>query len=185
MSKVAISGNASGTGVFTIASPNSNTDRTLSLPDQTGTLLTTATPGVPVNGPTFNVGVSGTVSTSASAWTKISLPVETFDVGACFDTSTSRFTPNVAGYYQISGNVALAAGSSTTNIIAIYRNGSEYRRGTRGFADGLNVSVGISTIVYLNGSTDYVELYVFTSNANVTEPDSQFTWMSGALVRAA
>jgi hypothetical protein len=40
MSKVAISGNASGTGVFTIASPNSNTDRTLSLPDQTGTLLT-------------------------------------------------------------------------------------------------------------------------------------------------
>jgi hypothetical protein len=40
MSKVAISGNASGTGVFTIASPNSNTDRTLSLPDNSGTLAT-------------------------------------------------------------------------------------------------------------------------------------------------
>ncbi len=33
MSKVAISGNASGTGVFTIAAPNSNSDRTLTLPD--------------------------------------------------------------------------------------------------------------------------------------------------------
>lgn len=40
MSKVKIEGNASGTGTFTIASPNSNTDRTLTLPDVTGTLLT-------------------------------------------------------------------------------------------------------------------------------------------------
>ena len=42
MSKVAIQGNASGTGVFTIASPNSNTDRTLTLPDEAGTVLTRA-----------------------------------------------------------------------------------------------------------------------------------------------
>lgn len=42
MSKVALSGNASGTGTFTIASPNSNTDRTLTLPDATGTFVTKA-----------------------------------------------------------------------------------------------------------------------------------------------
>ncbi len=42
MSKVALSGNALGTGTFTIASPNSNTDRTLTLPDATGTILTSA-----------------------------------------------------------------------------------------------------------------------------------------------
>ena len=39
MSKIALSGNASGTGTFTIASPNSSTDRTLTLPDSTGTIL--------------------------------------------------------------------------------------------------------------------------------------------------
>lgn len=38
MSKVAIAGNASGTGTFTIAAPNSNTDRTLTLPDTAGTI---------------------------------------------------------------------------------------------------------------------------------------------------
>lgn len=43
MSKVAIQGNASGTGVFTIASPNSNTDRTLTLPDSAGTMMLTDT----------------------------------------------------------------------------------------------------------------------------------------------
>lgn len=36
MSKIALSPNASGTGTFTIASPNSNTDRTLTLPDVDG-----------------------------------------------------------------------------------------------------------------------------------------------------
>ena len=42
MSKVVIQGNASGTGNFTLTAPNSNTDRTLTLPDDTGTLLTSA-----------------------------------------------------------------------------------------------------------------------------------------------
>lgn len=40
MSRVTVSGNALGTGTFTIASPNSNTDRTLNLPDSAGTLAT-------------------------------------------------------------------------------------------------------------------------------------------------
>lgn len=43
MSKVAIQGNASGTGVFTIAAPNTNTDRTLTLPDSAGTMMLTDT----------------------------------------------------------------------------------------------------------------------------------------------
>ena len=45
MSKVTIAGDANGTGVFTIAAPNGNTNRTLTLPDEAGTVLTTA--GVP------------------------------------------------------------------------------------------------------------------------------------------
>ena len=42
MSKVAIQGNASGTGTFTIQSPATNTDRALTLPDEAGTVLTSA-----------------------------------------------------------------------------------------------------------------------------------------------
>ena len=40
LSRIALSGNLSGTGTFTIASPNSNTDRTLNLPDSAGTIAT-------------------------------------------------------------------------------------------------------------------------------------------------
>jgi hypothetical protein len=42
LSKIALSGNPSGTGTFTIASPNSNTDRTLNLPDAAGTIALTS-----------------------------------------------------------------------------------------------------------------------------------------------
>lgn len=42
MSKIALEPNASGTGTFTIASPNSNTSRTLTLPDADGALLNDA-----------------------------------------------------------------------------------------------------------------------------------------------
>jgi hypothetical protein len=41
MSQVTLEGNASGTGIFTVAAPNSNTSRTLTLPDATGTVVTT------------------------------------------------------------------------------------------------------------------------------------------------
>ena len=43
MSSIKLESNASGTGIFTIASPNSNTNRTLTLPNNTGTILTSAT----------------------------------------------------------------------------------------------------------------------------------------------
>jgi hypothetical protein len=39
MSKIKIQGNASGTGVLTIEAPNTNADRTITLPDVTGELL--------------------------------------------------------------------------------------------------------------------------------------------------
>ena len=45
MSKIALTPNASGSGTFTIAAPNSNTDRTLTLPDEAGTVLTSGRTG--------------------------------------------------------------------------------------------------------------------------------------------
>jgi hypothetical protein len=62
MSKVKIQGNASGTGVLTLEAPNTNTDRTITLPDGTGTLLTTDGDGSSLTG----VGVDGITSASSS-----------------------------------------------------------------------------------------------------------------------
>ena len=45
MSKIAISGASTGTATFTLESPATSTNRTLTLPDNTGTILTNATAG--------------------------------------------------------------------------------------------------------------------------------------------
>jgi hypothetical protein len=45
MSKIALTPNATGTGVFTISSPATNTNRTLTLPDEAGTVVTTGGTG--------------------------------------------------------------------------------------------------------------------------------------------
>ena len=42
MAKVKITGHASGSGVITVTAPNTSTDRTLTLPDNTGSLLTSS-----------------------------------------------------------------------------------------------------------------------------------------------
>jgi hypothetical protein len=72
MSKISITPNASGTGVFTISSPATNTDRTLTLPDEAGTVLTSAsslasdnlTGTVTVSGSNVGIGTSTPYATS-------------------------------------------------------------------------------------------------------------------------
>jgi hypothetical protein len=44
MSKVRIQGDASGTGTITISAPNTNTDRTIVMPDSSGAVIVGGTP---------------------------------------------------------------------------------------------------------------------------------------------
>jgi hypothetical protein len=71
MSKVKIQGNASGTGVVTLTAPNTNTDRTITLPDSTGSILMadgdgSALTNLPGGGKVLQV-VTGTYSTETSS----------------------------------------------------------------------------------------------------------------------
>jgi hypothetical protein len=50
MSKIALTPNSSGTGTFTLAAPDSDTNRTLTLPDSAGELLTTTGDGSGLTG---------------------------------------------------------------------------------------------------------------------------------------
>ena len=185
MSKIALSGNASGTGTFTIASPNSNSDRTLNLPDNSGTVLTTATPGVPVNGPAFSAYQSTQqTALSADTATKLLFQTEEFDTNSNYDTSTSRFTPTVAGYYQV--NAAWTAATSYAyGQIQVHKNGATYKHGdANGIGNTSNIWTA-SALVYLNGSTDYVEIYGSTSVSQQTSASAPLTYFQAAMVRAA
>jgi hypothetical protein len=187
MSSIKLTPNASGTGIFTVAAPNSNTDRTLTLPDSTGTFLTTGTAGVPVNGPAFSAYRASNQSISAATYTKIQFGSEDFDTASCYDSSTNyRFTPNVAGYYQISSTISISAYSNRYTAY-LYKNGSSFLIGLSNTGNGTNTdSVGVYGTIYLNGSTDYVEIYVQGNNAVTVEGSSgRETYFQAFLARSA
>lgn len=94
MSKVALSGNASGTGTFTIASPNSNTDRVLSLPDAAGTVAVTG--GQPSFVSTIGVG-NATPSASGAGITFPATQSASSDANTLDDYEEGTFTPTWNG----------------------------------------------------------------------------------------
>ena len=109
MSRVSLSGNPSGTGTFTIASPNSNTDRTLNLPDQTGTLLTG----------------SGALNINASAPTS-SLTLDAsgnLGVGTTSPGSTYRVDIQGTAGNSTYAQMNISGASSTKNLIYGDNNG--------------------------------------------------------------
>jgi hypothetical protein len=182
MSKIALSGNASGTGTLTIAAPNTSTDRTLTLPDATGTILTTATAGVPVNGPAFLAFQSAPTSITNATSTKVLFGNEIFDTNSNF--ASSRFTPTIAGYYQINANVTINAGTGT-NIVFIYKNGADYFRGGRVQTTTSPAGMTVAAVIYMNGSTDYVEIYAFTNGGTADTEGNTSTNFSAFLARSA
>ena len=74
MSKLAFSGNENGSGIFTIAAPNSNTDRTITLPDHAGTVLASATIVVDETNGRLGIGTASPATTLHVKQTNASLP---------------------------------------------------------------------------------------------------------------
>ena len=192
MSKVTIAGDVNGTGVFTIAAPNGNTNRTLTLPDEAGTLVTTASTGtvtqamlasnVAGNGPAFSAFRTGNQTVSASAYTKVLFTDEDFDTDSCFTSST--FTPTVAGYYQINAALALNTTSGPA-LIVLYKNGAGFRMGD-GFGNITVYNLVLSTLVYANGTTDYFEIYGYPGNGTTFNGGSpRGILFSASMVRSA
>ncbi len=98
MSKVAITGNASGAGVFTIASPNSATDRTLTLPDETGTIALAQASYVRLNSPNGY----GSTNNKIRRFTNVVNNVGPDITYADSATLGATFTINTDGVYSVS-----------------------------------------------------------------------------------
>jgi hypothetical protein len=135
------------------------------------------------NMPAFSAYASSNQSLSSGVNTKILFDTEDFDTNNNF--ASSRFTPTVAGYYQLNSNVR----PNNTNQeagICIYKNGSAFRNGSN-VAPSVGNQNGtiVSALVYANGSTDYFEIFVYVGSAATTSGNYQSTWFNGVLVRGA
>ena len=119
MSKVKIEGNASGTGTLTISAPNTNTDRSLTLPDGAGEVLVTDGTitiddtndrvGIGTSSPSYPLDVDvGAPSSTDKTIARFSSETGTRDIGFVWDDSASTMgiatLTNHAMTFHINGN---------------------------------------------------------------------------------
>lgn len=116
--------------------------------------------------PAFEANRATDLTLTDNTTQKMTYDTEIFDTDNCYDATTNyRFTPTVAGKYYVYASLNVQASTATTlNLIflEIHKNGTKYR-GTinnmnANFTTGLTPYVG--TVIEMNGTTDYVEVYI-------------------------
>jgi len=116
----------------------------------------------------FSVNKNGSNQTvSSGVWTKLTWSTEVFDTNNNF--AGDKYTPTIAGYYLFSSRVA--CNSSSACYTGIYKNG------TRETASGENASSflqpHVAQLLYMNGTTDYVEAWAYTESTAISGTTNQ------------
>jgi hypothetical protein len=176
----------------TLVTPALGTPSALVLTNATGLPQAGLAAGVAGNGPAFSAYGGSSYSITSGVNTKVQFNNERFDTASCFDSTTNfRFTPNVAGYYQVNYIARFVATAPSIAYVMLFKNGSVYIVGNQimGISAGTNFDLPASELVSMNGTTDYLEVYLNVGGSSISINDtggSTFTsQFSGFLARAA
>ncbi len=175
--------NASTSGAGGIITTADNTG-TLQLQSGGTTIATISSTGLStqVGAPAFSAYQNSAQTLSGSTTTKITFDTEEWDTNSNF--ASSRFTPTIAGYYQINGGIQVNATACVISLF-LYKNGSLYKFLVTSNNSNLSGAYG-SSLVYLNGSTDYVEIYASVATGQALNVNGTAgSWFNGAMVRSA
>ena len=121
------------------------------------------------SGPAFRAFRSGTdQNITENTNTKVQFNGETFDTDNCFDSTTNyRFTPNKAGYYEVTCQIGYV-GSGNFGGINIYKNGTSVSSNRDASQEGFGYAQVVD-LISMNGSTDYLEGYAYIQASGATE----------------
>jgi hypothetical protein len=140
------------------------------------------------NGPAFSAYQSVSQSLTNAVAAKILFQTKEFDTTSAFDAVTnSRFQPIVAGYYFLAGLVNLQSPSAIFYSF-VFKNGVAYKRGQQsGTAAASAFSSEFGMLVFLNGTTDYVEVYAVQNSGGSlgTVALAETTYFQAFLARSA
>ncbi len=117
----------------------------------------------------LDVYLNSAQTPSQNAFTVVSLNQVVTDAQSAFDTSTYKYTPNIAGLYLFIGCIDISGTASASNniISSIYKNGSATAYNAQLPPSNTNVSLlQVMALVQMNGTTDYVQLVGYTTYAS-------------------
>jgi len=143
MSKVKIQGNASGTGVVTLTAPNTNTDRTITLPDETVSLT-----GAPAGLDDVGGVARATSGLLFNADTAAANALDDYEEGTWTPTNSGDTTGSVSsayGHYVKIGRVVTLHGRLTisANFSSAYFGGLPFTINHLGGSGSGNHSLGL------------------------------------------
>ena len=156
MSNLTVKGNASGTGTVILEAPNTNSNRTITLPDSTSTLATTADVAAVVTGPTLGTAVASTSGTAID-FTGIPSTAKRVTVmlsGVSLSGISSVLVQLGSGSVQTTGYAATSGGISSTSgfPVAIADASASIRAVMTLFLVTGNSWVESGTVSYSSGS---------------------------------
>jgi len=103
-------------------------------------------------------------SFAASNVTAVVFDTISFDPFNIVSTVTGKITPPLPGYYQVSAAVAGLPSVTAYFAASLYKNGGEATRGNQLYLSASIYFVSnVSDLIYFNGTTDYLQLYVYSS----------------------
>ena len=130
-----------------------------------------------ITAPSFSARISSDQTVTANTYTKMACATEDWDTDSKYDATTNyRFTPTVAGYYQF--NLGMRGNSSTTNIIALYKNGAIWKRKISGGHQYAALSIVVTA-----DSDDYFEAYGYTTGTTFDATDTN-NWFQAHYIRS-
>ena len=153
---------------------------TLQVDSTTATGLKWATPTATAP-EAFWAEVASTQSFSASTDTKVTFGTEILDSDSWF--ASSRFTPQKAGYYVITANITISGGGTGRNLIKIFKNGS-VAYVTNDYTTTANEISSGTNLLYFNGSSDYAEIYVYSTRSSPASEPNYIGGFQGYFLRA-
>jgi hypothetical protein len=115
----------------------------------------------------YRYGTTSVVNPGGYANTVVKYDTAVTDSTGWYNNTTGRFTPTVAGWYQVSAGARVYGGSAAAEgYFTLLKNADQIA-----MVGGVgNVFGFISILVYFNGSTDYIS---FCSNMNASITNAQ------------
>ena len=151
MSKIALSGDANGNGTLTIASPNTNSDRTLTLPDSTGTIATAESTLTQ-----FNASGSAPVY-AARAWVNFN---GTGTVAIRASGNVSSITDNGTGDYTVNFTTAMPDVNYAVSATG-GRSGSSFGLYLQGIATTTTLPISTRSLAGAAEDSSEIQIAVF------------------------
>lgn len=133
--------------------------------------------------PALRVVAGASTLVPTGTFTRILLDSEEFDTNNNF--ANNRFTPTVAGYYSVTGQVIWGGTTPGNGLCAIYKNGAAVSHSAYVALLTAGLIQNTATLVYCNGSTDYIELWATQTSAGALNVLATNTNLTAVLVRAA